>query len=156
MFGIVSGLSRRSAACQLIAPRLPLPLDGLDVKVQYRDDQITVKRCKGRSGATEVSLTLDATVPPAGVTFENPEQFISFLNLSVRNLTLSPKLFERLPANLQRIHTAFQPTGPISAATLACDPHSPDGHHPHLRERRPVLPAGISERGGAGGGVGDV
>ena len=37
---------------------------------------------------------------------------VNNLNLSVRNLTVSSKLFDRLPANLQRIHTAFQPTGP--------------------------------------------
>src|SRR5262245_41420642 len=95
-------------------PRLPLPLEGLEVKVQYRDDQVTVKRCKGRSGATDVSLALDATIPPTGAAPDNPEQFISYLNLSIRNLTLSSELFERLPANLQRIHTAFRPTGPIS------------------------------------------
>jgi hypothetical protein len=49
----------------------------------------------------------------------------------------------------------FPPAGPIRASTFADEPHSPDRHHPHLRERRSALPAGIPERGSVSGSIGE-
>jgi hypothetical protein len=95
-------------------PRLPLRhVENLEVKLRYFEDQLTVEDFRACSGSTEVRLQLGSVLPPAGLKLDEPQQLLNHLQLSVRNLTLSPELFARLPAHLQAIETAFKPSGPI-------------------------------------------
>ena len=47
-------------------PRLPMPLNALELSLRYHDDQISVERCQAESGSTKVQLSFDATIPAAG------------------------------------------------------------------------------------------
>jgi hypothetical protein len=108
-------------------PRLPLPLNNLEIDVRYSDGQISLDRLSADNGPTRLRLSGWARLREAAAA--SPKQAIHSLtpepeelipeqcdfegDLKVERLPLAPTLFRRLPESLQEVQALFSPAGVI-------------------------------------------
>jgi hypothetical protein len=92
-------------------PQIPLELENIRATALCIDGRVEVKEFTARAGAAEVSLTgtLHKLHPDANLE----------ANLCVKHLPMTPKIFDQLPANLQRINQDYSPQGAVTL-TVAC------------------------------------
>jgi hypothetical protein len=84
----------------------PLTLSGIDATIHCLDGHVTLDRLSAQAGPARVSITGTAQRPSADADFDG--------TLTVDHMPLSPEVFSRLPANLQKVNADFAPTGPVS------------------------------------------
>lgn len=93
-------------------PKLPLPLEDLNLTARCRGRDVTLEHLTARAGTTTVSLNLDAELPPDDF-LGDWESLLKRVDLTVGRLNLSPELFARLPPKFQAIQRRFGPDGPV-------------------------------------------
>jgi hypothetical protein len=84
-------------------PRLPQPLDQLDVKVRCLEGRVILEDLTARAGPTRVRLTGKASAPDAAADLDG--------HLHVEHMAVTPRLFACLPANLQDFERDYHPSG---------------------------------------------
>jgi hypothetical protein len=90
---------------RLSHPDLPLPLRDLEAQGQCSAGKVTLEKLTARAGSAAVKLegTVQGLRPDA--------DFIG--KLTVENLPLTPELFARLPAKLQKLQREYAPEGAV-------------------------------------------
>lgn len=102
-------------------PLAPLPLERLQVRLRYLDDQVTLDECTAESGTARLQLTGTARFALGGCGTDGDCSG----SLKLEHLPLTPAFFARLPDQLQSVQTEFSPTGTVN---LAVDFARRDGH----------------------------
>jgi hypothetical protein len=92
-------------------PQIPLELERIRASLACIDGRVEVKEFSARSGAAEVTLTATLHKLQRDANLE--------ANLCVKHLPMSPKVFDQLPANLQRINKEYSPKGAVTL-TFRC------------------------------------
>ncbi len=92
-------------------PQIPLELANIRAALLCIDDRVEVKEFTARTGDADVTLTatLHKLQPDANLEAD----------LCVKHLPMTPKIFDQLPANLQKINQEYSPKGAVTL-TLHC------------------------------------
>jgi hypothetical protein len=97
---------------QFSHPQLPIALKEMEARGQCSAGRVTVEKLTARAGSASVRFDGMAKGLRADADFMG--------NLDVKNLPLTPELFARLPAKLQKIQKEYAPDGPVDL-TCHCE-----------------------------------
>jgi hypothetical protein len=93
-------------------PKIPMPLDDLEVSARCLDGQITMEKLTARSGSALIAAHLSTP----SLTAETDLTGV----VNIVHLPLSHSLFQHLPANLQKIEHDYAPTGLVGLTVQFC------------------------------------
>ena len=95
-------------------PKLPLPLEELNVKFRVSNNELQLEKLTARSGQTEIEARGVAQLPCIEQEFE--------AQVDLKHVVLGRDLAERLPEKIRNLSDQFQPRGPTTIH-VACARH---------------------------------
>jgi hypothetical protein len=98
--------------------RLPLPLEQIEASLHVVNGRVAHGTVSAHAGRAAVSLSVDDLVPCGS--WESLPERARKLDLQVKNLMLTPELFDQLPDELKEVWEDYQPEGPASLS-LTCE-----------------------------------
>ena len=102
------------AGGKLQHPKLPLPLEDLNVKFRVSNNELQLEKLTARSGQTEIEARGVAQLPCIEQEFE--------AQVDLKHVVLGRDLAERLPEKIRNLSDQFQPRGPTTIH-VACARH---------------------------------